>query len=92
MQCGVPGCDLDAKFRVILYDFYGNVGATEVFFQTDHTCQFICAHHAIENEERASGERRPRGGVNYPFTNLEGAQGFTIYQPVDWPAPPQDEH
>lgn len=78
-KCMVEGCDGNATFEVILYDFYPyRVG--DVFFQQDFTCPFICAGHATENESKAVGERRPRGRVQYPYTNQHRAQGFTIYR------------
>jgi len=58
--CRVKGCTNEAIHEVILYDFYPSDGT--VFFEQDHTCAFICAEHAIENEEKARGEREPRGG------------------------------
>ena len=79
-NCNVPNCNNGADYEVILYDIYAHDGS--LFFERDTTCPFICAHHALENEQRAEGERRPRGFVKYPFTNLHGAQGFTIYKPL----------
>ena len=78
--CSVKGCTNEAIHEVILYDFYLHDGT--VFFEQDYTCPFICAEHATENEEEARGERRPRGDVDYPYTNQHGAQGFTIYRPI----------
>lgn len=80
-KCRVEGCDSDASFEVILYDFYP-FRRGDVFFEQDFTCPFICAVHASENEQQAEGERRPRGVVHYPYTNRGGAQGFTIYIPL----------
>ena len=79
--CRVDGCNRDADLEVILYDFYPIRG--EAFFERDHTCPFICKQHAIENEEQFKGERRPRGDSHYLYSNREGAQGFTIYRPLD---------
>jgi hypothetical protein len=76
-NCSVPGCDVKADYEVILYDIYTN---GDLFFEQDETCNFICKKHATENEEEAKGERRPRGVVTYPYTNLHSAQGFTIYK------------
>ena len=80
-QCSVKGCTQKADYRVILYDVY--MDEQEVFFEQDSTCPFLCASHMAENERRAKGVREPRGDVAYPYTNQHGAQGFTIYQPLD---------
>ena len=80
-QCSVKGCTQNADYRVILYDVY--MDEQEVFFEQDSTCPFLCAAHMTENERRAKGVREPRGDVAYPYTNQQGAQGFTIYQPLD---------
>lgn len=90
MKCSVEGCKAEAKFRVILYDFYPHPGDARVFYETDLTCPALCSEHAIENEKGAIGERKPRGVVTYPHSNGEAAQGFTIYQPIDWPSPPKE--
>jgi hypothetical protein len=74
-KCSVPGCDREASFDVFLYDFYP---WGEVFDKQDFTCPHICATHAVQNEAGAKGERKPRGMVEYPFTNKDYAQGFTI--------------
>jgi hypothetical protein len=81
--CSVKNCTRKADYRVILYDVYLYPGQEEVFFETDSTCPFICTAHMAENERQAKGERRPRGDTLYPYTNNNGAQGFTIYQPLD---------
>ena len=78
-HCNVPNCNSEADYEVVLYDVYHD---GEVFFERDTTCSFICARHAAENEREAKGERRPRGIVDYPYTNQHGAQGFTIYKPL----------
>ncbi len=78
-ECCVEGCAEEATAEVILYDVYTS---GEVFFERDNTCSFLCTAHLIENERKAAGERKPRGHVNYPFTNRHGAQGFTIYRPL----------
>lgn len=80
MNCSVEGCQREAEYKVILYDVYTDI--EEVFFEQDITCPFICAHHMTENEELARGIRRPRGDIDYPYTNRDQALGFTIYQPV----------
>jgi hypothetical protein len=79
-KCRVEGCGRDADLEVILYDFYLH---GDVFFEQDFTCRYICMKHAIENEAGAEGERKPRGMVMYPYTNRGGAQGFTIYRPIE---------
>jgi hypothetical protein len=80
-KCRVPGCGGDAELEVLLYDFYPHEGTA--FMEQDHTCPFICRAHARENERNARGERKPRGEVTYPFTNQQGAQGFTIYRELE---------
>jgi hypothetical protein len=77
----VDGCQKSAVVEVILYDIYPAEG--HVFFEPDFTCQFLCASHMVENEERAKGTRQPRGYVQYPFTNKYLAAGFTIYFPLE---------
>ncbi len=79
-KCKVSGCDNDANYEVILYDFYPHNGS--VFFEQDYTCPFICVDHTIENEKGISGTRQPRSRPAYPFTNKDNAQGFTIYRPI----------
>ncbi len=78
--CAVSGYSREAEYEVILYDFYPADGT--VFFEQDLTCGFICRLHAIENEAQAKGVRQPRGVVEYPYSNRNHAQGFTIYRPV----------
>lgn len=82
--CSAEGCSKEAQVEVILYDVYvHHIGAPEpIFFQRDFTCPFLCYDHAVENEEQADGERRPRGTIRYPYSNRHGAQGFTIYRPL----------
>ena len=79
-QCSVAGCDNVATCEVILFDVYMHDGS--VFFEQDDTCPYLCAQHVLENEEGIKGERKPRGSVQYPFTNKNGAQGFSIYRPL----------
>lgn len=79
--CRVPGCARAAKHEVLLYDFYRH--NADVFWERDYTCPFICAMHALENEAKIRGERRPRSGPIYPYTNRHAAQGFTIYRPLN---------
>jgi hypothetical protein len=80
-KCSVDGCSSEANLEVILYDFYPANGT--VFFEQDFTCPYICASHAKQNEAGIKGTREPRSGAAYPFTNKEGAQGFTIYRPLN---------
>jgi hypothetical protein len=80
-QCSVKNCTRKADYRVILYDVY--VNEEEVFYENDFTCPLLCASHMAENERQARGVRKPRGDISYPYTNQQGAQGFTIYQPLD---------
>lgn len=79
-KCSVADCSETADFKVALYDFYST---GTLFLEQDRTCPFLCAEHAWENETKASGVRRPRGTVTYPYSNLGLAQGFTIYVPLD---------
>lgn len=78
-NCSVPECPNSATVEVLLYDVYLHPDGG-VFSEQDRTCPFLCENHMIENEERAEGERRPRGDTRYPYTNQNGAQGFTIYR------------
>lgn len=79
-KCAIDGCETEASIEVILYDFYSSPSGATVFFEQDSTCPYICDAHAIENEKKAEGERKPRGRVRYPHTNRKLAQGFTIYR------------
>ena len=79
LKCDVEGCENVAVAEVILYDVYQN---GKVFFEQDFGCEFICAAHIVENESKAKGVRQPQGSVEYPFTNQNHAQGFTIYRPL----------
>jgi hypothetical protein len=68
---------------VILYDLYVfGPSRVDSFFEQDFTCPYICDIHLYENETKADPreERKARGGVKYPYTNRQGAQGFTIYR------------
>lgn len=82
--CRKPGCTRPADFEVYLYDWYPTYSedAPEEFFEQDYTCPYLCKVHANENEWRAQGKRLPRGYVQYPFTNRNGAQGYTKYAPL----------
>ncbi len=79
-QCSVPGCNRGADYEVYLYDYYPV--HNEEFFEQDFTCPFLCEFHMEENERDAEGEKRPRGVVDYPFSNRHGAQGYTKYAPL----------
>jgi hypothetical protein len=79
-KCNVRGCKNPAEFEVFLYDVY--VPDERVFFERDFTCPFLCGEHMAENERHASGTRAPRASVHYPYSNQEGALGFTIYRPL----------
>ena len=81
--CRVPGCTNEAEVEVILYDLYLDGARSDVFFERDYTCPFLCRRHMAENEEQARGARKPRASVDYPYTNRNGAQGFTIYRPLE---------
>lgn len=88
-KCSV--CGKKADVEVFLYDVYPHQGdAASVFFEQDFTCSHLCFEHMAENENRAKGTRKPRGTVDYPYSNRNGAQGFTVYRRLDrpWPPPP----
>lgn len=78
--CSVSGCAETPFVEVILYDYYDF--AKETFYQQDYTCPFLCEKHMNINEEKAVGERVPRGIVQYPYSNKDGAQGFSKYMPL----------
>lgn len=79
-RCSAVDCDHPAEFEVYLYDYYPS--ENEEFFEQDFTCPFLCCEHMEENERRAKGDKRPRGYVEYPFSNGHGAQGYTKYAPL----------
>lgn len=79
-RCSAHGCDRRAEYEVYLYDYYPEV--EEEFFEQDFTCPFLCEAHMEENERDAIGDRKPRGVVDYPFSNQHGAQGYTKYAPL----------
>jgi len=81
-KCAVPSCEADAAYEVILYDFYPGLGARALFWEQDSTCPYICWTHAEQNEAQAKGAREPRGLVHYPYTNRNGARGFSIYAAI----------
>ena len=78
--CSVENCNSKADYEVVLYDYYQSY--SETFYKQDYTCPFLCQKHLEENENKAQGERRPRGTVHYPFTNKHGAQGYSKYNPI----------
>lgn len=80
IKCYAPNCQAPVDVEVILYDVYPDEG--DVFFERDFTCPFLCNQHMVENEEQARGTREPGGDMQYPFTNKNGARGFTIYKPL----------
>jgi hypothetical protein len=80
MKCSVEGCNSNADYEVVLYDYYSYV--KETFYEQDFTCPFICEKHMLENEKKAIGERRPRGYVSYPYTNKHHALGYSKYNPI----------
>lgn len=79
-KCSVPTCGRLAEYEVYLFDYYPV--HDEEFFEQDFTCPFLCDGHMEENEKRANGDRKPRGHVEYPFTNRHYAQGYTTYAPL----------
>ena len=81
--CRAPDCMRIATVEVILYDVYLYGRDADVFFEQDFTCPFLCSEHVLENEKKMQGTRAPRETTYYPFTNRHGAQGFTIYRPLD---------
>lgn len=78
--CSVVGCGHSAEYELYLYDYYP--AQNEEFYEQDFTCPFLCSGHMEENEQKASGEKRPRGFVDYPFSNRHRAQGYTKYAPL----------
>jgi hypothetical protein len=86
-KCSVDGCPNTATVEVRLYDIYLQDSETFIFDEQDFTCPHLCAEHVENNELNAKGERKPRGSVYYPYTNLHHAHGFTIYRQLDIPSP-----
>ena len=82
-KCSVPGCLDKAAVEVRLYDVYLHGPEPSVFDERDFTCPYLCGEHFVENEHQANGARRPRGYVEYPYTNRHHAQGFTVYRNLD---------
>lgn len=81
-KCSVKQCNQLAEYEVVLYDFYDFFEDPETFYEQDYTCPFLCEDHMKFNEDKAKGERRPRGVVYYPFTNQHTAQGYSKYNPI----------
>lgn len=79
-KCSVQNCIDPAEYEVVLYDYY--VHSSETFYEQDYTCPFLCKKHMDENEAQAIGERIPRNGVVYPYTNKYVAQGYSKYNPI----------
>lgn len=79
-KCSVDNCENLAEYEVVLYDFYEYPKTT--FYEQDYTCPFLCKEHLEINEMNAKGERKPRGHVQYPFTNRHHAQGYSKYNPL----------
>ena len=79
-KCAASGCSNDADVEVRLYDLYLYHDRADVFDQRDFTCPFLCAEHVAENENTAVGVRKPRGFVQYKYTNRHSAQGFSTYR------------
>jgi hypothetical protein len=77
-RCAVEGCPNLAAYEVVHYDF--DVAEGAIVLEPDEACPTICVEHAIENERRAVGDRRPGGLVEYPYTNQRAAPGLTIYR------------
>jgi hypothetical protein len=82
IQCCVHGCAEPAEYEVYLYDYYPYLRDDPEFFEQDFTCPFLCKAHMEENEAKANGERKPRGFVQYPYSNQRMAQGYTKYVPL----------
>jgi hypothetical protein len=76
-RCCVDGCPNLAAYEVHIYGFEPAEGA--VSFAVDDSCPFICIEHAIENERRATDDRKPWLTVRYPHTNRERVPGIVVY-------------
>jgi hypothetical protein len=81
-KCSVVTCTNSATVEVRLYAVYLQGPGTIIFDEQDFTCPYLCGEHVEENERSAKGERKPLGIVEYPFSNLHRAKGFTIYRPL----------
>ena len=77
-RCSVPGCPNLAAYEVVHYDF--DVAEGALVYEPDDGCPTICVEHAIDNERRAVGDRRPGGLVEYPYTNQSRTRGLTVYR------------
>jgi hypothetical protein len=80
-RCSVDGCPNLAAYEVVRYDFDLSDGA--IRSDPDESCPTICVEHAIENERRAVGDRRPGGLVEYPYTNRGQVTGVTVYRQLE---------
>jgi len=76
-RCCVNGCPNLAAYEVQRYIFDPGEGSVAVL--SDHTCEFICVEHAIDNELHAPEARLPWGVVEYPYTNLNRLPGLALY-------------
>jgi hypothetical protein len=76
-RCAVDGCPNLAAYEVVHYDFDLAEGAVVV--EPDEDCPAICVEHALENERRASEDRRPGAVVAYPYTNRRRSTGLSLY-------------
>jgi hypothetical protein len=76
-RCCVEGCPNLAAYEVHRFEFDPADGAAS--FALDDTCRYICVEHAIENERRASDDRKPWSSVSYPHTNRQHVPGVAVY-------------
>lgn len=84
-SCSVPTCKNAAIYRVILYQFCPDTGG--IVYEHDTICPFICAPHAIANEQSAQGKAEYKvmgSGVRYTYTNKAHIDGFALYMPLDY--------
>lgn len=79
-KCSVNGCEHEADYEVVFYDYYERPHS--VYVQTDYTCNFLCEAHMKANEAGMKGVRAPRARNLYPYTKRYGGQGYTKYIPV----------
>lgn len=80
-RCCVDGCPNLAAYEVHRYLFDPLEGA--VVQLLDESCPFICIEHAMDNELRAAGDRKPWDVVDYPHTNREHLPGVALYVQLD---------
>lgn len=78
--CSAPNCRKLASCEVFRQDICLQDG--EIICERDDSCPYLCRAHMIHNERFASGTRKPRGLVSYPFTNQQALQGYSIYTPL----------